>query len=265
MVERFVLHVVKIGGNAVDNPSTLASILAAIAKMQEGVILVHGGGGEATTLARRLGLEPVMVEGRRITDAAMLDVVVMVYAGLINKRIVASFAAHGVTAIGLSGPDGDLITASKRTKSKVKYGYVGDITAVDVALLESFLDSGLLPVIAPITHDGKGQLLNTNADTIAAAIASAFARDYRVLLHLCFDQPGVCLVPGDESSVLPVLDAARFRELSASGVITSGMLPKLENGFAALAAGVDSVRLLHADAFASFVAHESEAGTELVE
>lgn len=265
MDERFVLHVVKIGGNAVDNPSTLASILGAIANMRDAVILVHGGGAEATRLAQRLGIEPVMVDGRRVTDSAMLDVAVMVYAGLINKRIVAAFARHGVTAIGLSGADGNVLTASKRKKSKVNFGYVGDVTAVDVALLESFLDSGILPVLAPITHDGKGQLLNTNADTIAAAVASAFARDYRVHLHLCFDKPGVCLVANDESSVLPTLDAARFRELSTSGVISSGMLPKLENGFAALTNGVDSVRLLHADAFASLVSHASEPGTELVE
>ncbi len=248
-----------------DNPSTLASILGAIAEMREAVILVHGGGAEASGLARRLGIEPVMVDGRRVTDAAMLDVAVMVYAGLINKRIVAVFAGHGVTAIGLSGPDGDILRACKRDIAEVDYGYVGDITSVNVALLRSFLDTGLLPVISPITHDGAGQLLNTNADTVAAAVASVFARDYRVRLHLCFDKPGVCLVPGDESSVLPVLGTARLRELTGSGVITSGMLPKLENGFAALASGVDSVRLLHADAFASLVLQNVESGTELVE
>jgi acetylglutamate kinase len=263
IVPRQELHVIKIGGNAVDNAATLASVLDAVASLRQHAILVHGGGAEATSLARRLGIEPVMVDGRRVTDAAMLDVAVMLYAGLINKRIIAGLAARGVTAVGLAGADGDVVRAKKRDIGDVDYGFVGDVTKINDAFLKSLLAADLLPILAPLSHDGAGQMLNTNADTIAAAVASAMADAYTVSTWFCFDRAGVCLDPADEASVVPVLDRRRCEELTEVGVVSRGMLPKLQNGFSALNAGVHRVHLLHANALAAVLSGREYVGTEL--
>ncbi|MBI9064019.1 MAG: acetylglutamate kinase [Marinilabiliaceae bacterium] len=235
------LTIVKVGGKVVEEPQSLATLLDDFSKIAGHKILVHGGGRSATAMANRLGLESTMVDGRRITDQAMLEVVTMVYGGLVNKNIVAQLQARHSQAMGLTGADLDLIRAVKRPVDQIDYGFAGDVTSVNTKLVEELIRNGVVPVIAPLTHDGKGQLLNTNADTMASEMASAFARTFRVQLIYCFEKRGVLADPHNDESVIRVLDRSSFNEYKETGVISEGMIPKLDNGFNALANGVTEV------------------------
>jgi acetylglutamate kinase len=241
------LYVIKIGGNIVDDDVKLALFLKDFAAVTEKKILVHGGGKLATRIAGKLGLEQKMVDGRRITDAETLKVVTMVYAGYINKNIVAQLQANSCIAIGLSGADGDAILAHKREHPVIDYGFVGDVDEVNSSLLLSLLEKHFTPVLAPITHDGKGQLLNTNADTIAQETAKALSTDYNVHLIYSFEKTGVLSDVNDESSVIRSITPQSYNDLKAGGKIFSGMIPKLDNAFAALNSGVKKVVIGNAE------------------
>lgn len=252
------LNVVKVGGQVVEDDSSLNELLDAFCGMEGNRILVTGGGRVATSMASELGIESRMLNGRRITDEAMLRVVTMVYAGLVNKTVVAELQARGVNAVGLCGADMDVIRSVRRAAAPVDYGFVGDVRAVNVDALRTLVDSGAVPVLCPITHDGLGQLLNTNADTIAQSVASALATGYDVTLTFCFEKNGVLLDPEDPSSVIRELryeDYCRYRE---SEVIAGGMIPKLDNAFAAIDAGVNKVVITSAGALGT------DAGTEII-
>ncbi len=258
-----MINVVKIGGNVVDDPKALSAFLADFARMPGRKMLVHGGGKEATRLSKALGIETTMIDGRRVTDAETINVVTMVYAGLINKRIVSRLQALGCNAIGLSGADANVISAVKRKPvrrgdAEIDYGFVGDIPkgGVDDAMLASLLDMGLTPVVCAIMHDGHGTLLNCNADTVAAAIAVGISERGRTFLTYCFEQPGVMRDIADPKSVISLITPEDFIAYRESGVISGGMLPKIENALAAVAAGVDSVIIKQASALA-----DSRVGT----
>lgn len=241
------LTIIKVGGKVVEEPESLARLLDDFSKIGGLKILVHGGGRSATTMAARLGIETQMVEGRRITDQPMLEVVTMVYAGLVNKNIVAGLQAHGQNALGITGADLNIIRSRKRAKGPIDYGFVGDIEQVNKDNLINLLNQGALPVIAPLTHDGKGQMLNTNADTMASAVAAALASDFKVTLVFCFEKKGVLSDPQDEESVISKITPADFMRLKEEHVITEGMIPKLDNGFTALGQGVFQIRITNTD------------------
>ena len=240
--------VYKIGGGIIDDAPELHQFLALLAAVPGPKILVHGGGKGASALMRELGLTPQLINGRRVTDAAALDIVVMFYAGKTNKEVVAALQQRGVNALGLSGADGNVIQGIKRPVKDVDYGFVGDLTPASVnnGLLLTLLQAGVMPVLCPIIHDGQGQLLNTNADTIASAVAVALADTLAVTLHYCFEKNGVLRDVADDNSVIPEINPASYAELKAQGIIADGMLPKLENAFAALQQGVHKVIIGHA-------------------
>lgn len=239
------VQVVKVGGQVAEDPVQLQALLKGFAAMEGPKVLVHGGGREATALAGKLGIPVQMVEGRRITDAATLEVVTMVYAGLVNKRLVAQLQALGVNAIGLCGADGALVRSHKRPPvNGIDYGFVGDVDGVNADLLASLLSSGFVPVVSPLTYDGKGSLLNTNADTIASTVATALAGQFDVTLTFCFDLEGVLDASG---TVIPQIDAALFETLKTTGALTGGILPKITNALAAVKAGVGAVRIAKYD------------------
>ena len=236
------LTIVKVGGAVVEDEAQLTELLKAFAAIKGAKILVHGGGRRATKVAERLGIETKMVDGRRITDAAMLEVVTMVYGGLVNKHVVAMLQAQGVDAIGLTGADGDVIRSVKRPlKNGIDYGFVGDVKKVNGAKIAHFIDKNLVPVIAPLTHDGEGNILNTNADTMASETAKALASLYDVTLIYSFEKKGVLSNPDDDDSVIPVITHEDFKRYRADGTISGGMLPKIENALAAVDAGVGRV------------------------
>ncbi len=249
MMEETV-RVIKIGGNVVDNPEALARFIAAFTAMPGKKILVHGGGKEATRMSARLEIPTTMIEGRRVTTRETLDVVTMVYAGLVNKRIVSMLQAAGCNAIGLTGADGNAICATRRKPQPIDYGFVGDIapSGVSATLIGSLLDAGLTPVFCAITHDGKGSLLNCNADTIASAVATGVARIAPVELVYCFEQPGVMEDINRPDSVIPLITPEIYARLRADGVVSKGMIPKIDNAFTAVNAGVKSVTIKHSDA-----------------
>lgn len=240
------LVIVKVGGKIVEEPETLERLLTDFKAIPGKKILVHGGGRSATAMASRLGIESKMVDGRRITDAEMLDVVTMVYGGLVNKNIVAKLQGRGINAIGLSGTDCNTMLSDKRPAGEVDYGFVGDPKQVNAKFLSSLLDQDIVPVLAPLTHDGKGQLLNTNADTIAGETAKALAPYFKVTLIYCFEKPGVMLDENDDNSVIPYLSYYDFPRLVDDGTIKGGMIPKIQNAFNALNAGVASVLITKA-------------------
>ena len=242
------LTIVKVGGAVVEDSARLDSLLSAFAAIDGRKVLVHGGGRRATAIASRLGVESRMVDGRRVTDGAMLEVVTMVYGGLVNKDIAARLQARGINSIGLTGADGGVILSHKRPVKDVDYGFVGDVDRVDGSRLASLIEGGFTPVMAPLTHDGHGQMLNTNADTIAAETAKALAERYDVTLMYCFEKPGVMAEPDDDSTLIPVITRQYFRRLKADGTVTGGMLPKLENAFSAIDAGVSRVNITLATA-----------------
>lgn len=245
------LHIVKIGGKVVDNELMLQEILHGFVADTRPKILIHGGGKGATDLAERLGIPTQMVNGRRITDDATLEIAVMVYAGWFNKKVVSALQASGCNALGLSGADGSLILAHKRPVQAIDYGWVGDIDAVDAEGIRHLLLARFVPVICAITHDGHGQLLNTNADTIASKVAQAMSPFYDVTLSYCFEKPGVLHDSEDNATIIPSLDKTTFLKLQEEGAIHTGMLPKLENAFAAAAAGVNQVRVCGPDTFST--------------
>lgn len=241
------LYIIKIGGNVIDDETNLFSFLKSFAEIDEKKILVHGGGKLATRLAEQLKIPQQVVEGRRITDAETLKIVTMVYAGYINKNIVATLQANHCNAIGLSGADGDSILAHKRQHPVMDYGFVGDVDAINTDLIGSLLQKNMTPVFAPITHDQQGQLLNTNADTIAREIAKAISNIYDVELIYVFEKNGVLSDINDENSVIPVITQSYYEKLKSpqsgggEARIFSGMIPKLDNAFAALQSGVKKV------------------------
>ena len=255
------LLLVKIGGTLLDDDASLAAFLDDYARVAGKKILIHGGGKLATELAQTLGIETQMVNGRRITSKETLKVVTMVYAGLINKTLVSGLQARGCNALGLTGADANLMLAHKRRNAELDYGFVGDIDRVNVAPLAQFLAAGLAPVLAPLTHDAAGNLLNTNADTIAATLARALQERYRVQLVFCFDKKGV-LASQEENDVIARLTLAEYRRLREAGVIAKGMLPKLENAFETLQAGVERVIICHAAQLVPALRGE-ECGTRL--
>ena len=243
------IKVVKIGGNIVDNPDALARFLRDFTALEGRKILVHGGGKEATRLGARLEIPSVMIDGRRVTSRDTLDVVTMVYAGLVNKRIVSQLQAIGCNAVGLSGADGDSIRSTRRSPQPVDYGYVGDINTdgVNVSLIGSLLDAGLTPVFCAITHDGEGTLLNCNADSVASALAIGMAGTTAADLVYCFEQPGVMEDIDRPDSLIPEITPALYASLKESGVVSKGMIPKIENALRAVELGVSSVTIKHAD------------------
>jgi acetylglutamate kinase len=251
------LIVIKIGGNIIDDAEKLSSFLADFAKVEGKKILIHGGGKLATKLAADLGVAQQMVDGRRITDAETLKIVTMVYAGYINKNVVAQLQANHCNAIGLSGADGNLIQAHKRNHPTINYGFVGDVDAVNATLIDSLLQQHLSVVIAPITQDGNGQLLNTNADTIAQEIAKAMGSLYAVELIYSFEKSGVLLNADDDSSVIPSINPATYIDLKAQNIIFAGMIPKLDNAFAALKSGVSKVIIGKAEQLQQLIAGTS--------
>jgi acetylglutamate kinase len=243
------LFVIKIGGNVIDNSETLHRFLKDFTALQGYKVLVHGGGKVATQLSEVMGIEPKLVDGRRITDLETLKVVTMVYAGLINKNMVAQLQRYGSNAIGLTGADGDFIRAKKRPVKTIDYGFVGDLDehSVRTQNLVSLLDAGFVPVFCALTHDGEGQLLNTNADTIASALAVALSGVYKTTLIYCFEKKGVLKDITDESSLIRGINPGDYEELKKQQVIHSGMLPKLDNAFSAIACGVSGVVIGHSD------------------
>ena len=245
--QRTGLTIIKVGGKIVETPDSLERLLDSFAAVSGHKVLVHGGGRSATSIASRLGIETVMIDGRRVTDAAMLDVVTMVYGGLVNKKIVARLQARGVNALGLTGADLDSIRSRRRDPSPVDYGYVGDVTAVNAEMLRRLLDADIVPVIAPLTHDGCGSMLNTNADTMAAETAKALAGYFDVTLIYCFEKPGVLADGDDDTSVIADITPALYRRLRADGVVNGGMIPKLDNAFRAIYDGVSRVVIKSAD------------------
>ena len=248
------LTIIKVGGAVVEDEAQLTQLLRDFTAIQGPKILVHGGGRRATKIAERLGIETKMVDGRRITDAEMLEVVTMVYGGLVNKNVVARLQALGCDAIGLTGADANILLSQKRPVKMVNgepvdYGFVGDVKQASGAKLSHFIDAGLIPVVAPLTHDGQGHMLNTNADTMASETAKAMAAiGYDVTLIYAFEKPGVLRDADDDNSVIATINHADFEAYKADGTISGGMLPKIENALAAIDAGVQRVIITKATA-----------------
>lgn len=243
------LTVVKVGGAVVEDEEQLARLLNDFAAIEGNKVLVHGGGRRATKVAASLGIESKMVNGRRITDRDMLEVVTMVYGGLVNKNVVARLQANGVNALGLTGADMDVLRSRKRPiKDGIDFGYVGDVERADGKALQTLIGAGIVPVMAPLTHDGHGNILNTNADTIAGETAKALAPFYDVTLIYSFEKKGVLANPDDDDSVIPMITPADFERYKADGTVAGGMIPKLENAFAAIDAGVGRVIITLASA-----------------
>ena len=263
------LTIIKVGGAVVEDEAQLAQLLSDFSAIEGRKVLVHGGGRKATKMAERLGIETQMVNGRRITDKDMLEVVTMVYGGLVNKNLVARLQANGINAIGLTGADADIIRSHKRPPvpidvadaglsklppsgrvgvGSISYGFVGDVDAVSGEMLSKLIEADITPVVAPLTHNGEGVILNTNADTIASETAKALARYYDVTLIFAFEKKGVLSNPDDDDSVIPVITEQLFEQYKADGTISGGMLPKIENALAAVRAGVCRVIITRADA-----------------
>lgn len=237
-----MLRIIKVGGAVVEDDVRLEALLKRVAALADPMVLVHGGGRTATDIAAALGLPTQMINGRRVTSKEMLRVVTMVYGGLVNKSVVARLQAIGVNAVGLTGADMNLIVAHRRPPTPVDYGYVGDIDKVDGEALLRLVSNGVTPVIAPLSHDGCGSLLNVNADTIASAVATAVASQHeQVVLTYCFERPGVLANPDDDSSVIPLITPSNYPRLLSSGIVSGGMQPKIENAFKALHGGVHQV------------------------
>jgi acetylglutamate kinase len=259
------LYIIKVGGNIIDNPEALNSFLKDFASLKENKILVHGGGKVATEISKGLGIEAQMVDGRRITDAETLKIVTMVYGGLINKNIVAKLQANNCNAIGLTGADANIMLSDKRPlKNGIDYGFVGDVKKVKSQPLVHLLSQGITTVVAPLTHDGNGNMLNTNADTVASELAVALSENFVVNLVYCFELKGVLSDFEDKDSVINEINPATYEELKSSGVINKGMIPKLDNSFAAIHAGVSSVIICQAEALVELINDKKAVGTKLV-
>lgn len=245
------ITVVKVGGKIVEDAEALSRLIADFSRLEGKKVLVHGGGRTATDVAAHLGIETRMVGGRRVTDKDMLRVVTMVYGGLVNKQVVAALQGAGVCALGLTGADMDVIRSHRRQNGEVDYGFVGDVDRVDGQRLSALIDSGIVPVMAPLTHDGEGNMLNTNADTIAGETAKALAGYYEVTLVYCFEYPGVMRDAEDPASVISHIGREDFEQLKSAGIVSGGMIPKIENCLAAVEAGVERVVITRADCLGS--------------
>ncbi|MDR0232971.1 MAG: acetylglutamate kinase [Dysgonamonadaceae bacterium] len=245
------ITIVKVGGKIVEDEESLQHLLTDFSAIAGNKILVHGGGRSATKLAEKLGIESKMVNGRRITDAETLKVVTMVYAGLVNKNIVAKLQAKYVNALGLTGADMNIILSDKRPVKDIDYGFVGDVRFVNAEALIEILKQNVVPVMSSITHDGAGNLLNTNADTIAGEVAKSLSYDYDVTLIYCFEKKGVLKDENDDNSVIPKIDKELFKQYVEEGIINGGMIPKLENAFQALESGVRTVIITEASEICS--------------
>jgi acetylglutamate kinase len=258
------MKIIKIGGNIIDNSQKLNSFLKDFSSIDGEKILVHGGGKIASEIGRKLDIEPKMFQGRRITDKVTLDLVTMVYAGLINKNIVATLQSFSCNAIGLSGADANVLSAIKRPVKEVDFGFVGDLyeTSVRVESLQLLLNAGIVPVVNPITHDGNGTLLNTNADTIASALAVALSKVFEVELIYCFEKKGVLKNIEDENSLIKEISKSNYYQLKTAGTITDGMIPKIDNAFDAISKGVKKVRIMDAMELKNLNAGE-RVGTEI--
>ena len=256
------LYVIKIGGNIIDDEVKLSLFLQSFASVQAPKILVHGGGKLATRLAQNLGVEQQIIDGRRITDEETLNIVTMVYAGFINKNIIAQLQSCNCNAVGLCGADGNLIQSHKRVHPSVDYGFVGDVDAVNASFLNSLLSQNISVVIAPITHNKEGQLLNTNADTIAQEIAQAMSKLYDVHLIFSFEKNGVLTDVNDDASIIPVLNLSSYNALKEKGVVYAGMIPKLDNAFNALDKGVRRVVIGKAESLNELILNT--AGTSII-
>lgn len=241
-----MIKVVKVGGGIIEQKDALSAFLDSFAQIEGPKVLVHGGGRLATKVAESLGYETKMVEGRRVTDENMLEVVTMVYGGLANKKIVAALQAKGTNALGLSGADGNLIAAHKRPVKEVDYGWVGDIDAINTDLLLNLIENGIVPVVAPLSHNGEGKMLNTNADTIASTVARSLAQKQETQLILGFELDGVLRDFNDKSSVIESITPELFEQYKSEGIISDGMIPKLSNAFDAINEGVASVKICNA-------------------
>ena len=257
------LTVIKIGGNIVDNESALDQFLSDFSSIKGHKVLVHGGGKIATRIGKEMGIQPNMVNGRRVTDKETIDLVTMVYGGLVNKKIVAKLQALSCNAIGFTGVDGNVIRSVKRPVKDIDYGFVGDVQQVDGAFLTTILKSNRQPVMAPLTHDAAGQMLNTNADTIASSLAVALSAYFETQLIYCFELPGVMRDISDDSSVISKINKSDYNALRESGVIVSGMIPKMDNCFDAISNGVKQVRIAQASDLKSILIHSEEKGTTL--
>ncbi len=247
------LTILKVGGNILDNPVLLQKVLDSFANWNENKILIHGGGKIADELMIKLGIEPVMKDGRRVTDEKTLEIVAMVYAGWINKNIVCKLQSKNCNAFGLTGADGNTIPADKRPVKSIDYGYVGDIDVqkINPQIITILLEKKFVPVFAPVTHDKHGQLLNTNADTIASSLAISLAKGFNVKLIFCFEKSGVLLNQEDPSSVISEITENSFLNYKQKGIIHSGMIPKLENAFSAIKSGVSEINICGPGAFSS--------------
>ncbi len=241
------LTLVKVGGKIVEEPESLKQLLADFSKIEGYKVLVHGGGRSATAMAAKLGIESTMVNGRRVTDEETLKVVTMVYGGLVNKQIVAGLQAVGVNALGLTGADLNYMRSEKRPVKDVDYGFVGDVKEVNAGILADLISKGVVPVLAPLTHDMNGNMLNTNADTIAGEAAKALAKHFDVTLMYCFEKKGVLMNESDDESVIMEITSNLFEKYVVDGIISGGMIPKLENAFEAINAGVKQVVITRAD------------------
>ncbi|MCQ2093507.1 MAG: acetylglutamate kinase [Bacteroidaceae bacterium] len=251
------ITIIKVGGKIVEQPDTLNQLLNDFARIPGDKLLVHGGGRSATQMATRLGIETKMIDGRRVTDSEMLQVVTMVYGGLVNKNIVAQLQSRGINALGLTGADMNVIQSHRRPANPIDFGFVGDVDKVDGNQLNNIISQGIVPVMAPLTHDRQGSLLNTNADTIAGEVAKALTPYYDVTLIYCFEKAGVLADENDDNSVIPHITHEDFLRLKDEGVIQGGMIPKLQNSFDAIEQGVTQVIITKADAIGS------DAGTKI--
>ena len=241
------ITIIKVGGKIVEERESLMQLLDRFAAIEGEKVLKHGGGRSATRIAEKLGIESRMIDGRRVTDEATLGVVTMVYGGLVNKNIVAGLQARGVNALGLTGADCNVIHAHKRPVKEIDWGFVGDVDGADGKMLSALIEQGIVPVVAPLTHDGKGNMLNINADTMAAETAKALAPYYDVTLTYCFEFPGVMRNPEDATSVIPEIRTDDYRMFKEQGIVSGGMIPKIDNAFNALNNGVKKVIITRAD------------------
>lgn len=253
------LTIIKVGGRIVEEEDSLKDLLDDFSKIEGHKILVHGGGRSATKMAERLGVESKMIDGRRITDRDMLQIVTMVYGGLVNKNIVAKLQSLGINALGITGADLDIIRSDKRPIAEIDYGYVGDVKRVKSDILKLLIDQNIVPIMAPLTHDGNGNMLNTNADTIASETAQAMSRLYDVSLIYCFEKKGVLIDENDDESVIPLLNKRTYKKYLTENIIHSGMIPKLDNAFVSIDKGVKEVIITHASNIAN-----AEEGTRIM-
>lgn len=248
------LTIIKVGGKIVEEPETLSALLHDFASIDGFKLLVHGGGRSATKIAASLGIETKMIDGRRITDAEMLKVVTMVYGGLVNKNIVAGLQALKIDALGMTGADMNILRSDRRPVTTVDYGYVGDVKEVNSQALATLIRAGVVPVIAPLTHDGKGSMLNTNADTMAGETAKGLASHFDIRLVYCFEKAGVLRDENDDNSVIELINRDTYSDLRKQGIVSGGMIPKLDNAFDAIDAGVTEVIITKASSLNNLTA-----------